>query len=305
VGKDSSLHFSRDRRRAWWARWPVFLVLALGLHLAVIAGLALLPARPREKKRPLPPVRHVVQLQRAAADSPGPPRPSGIVSTEDNSAERDTVKDEPRVKPRPAVSPRPRRPRPAPPAPPVPPPAAPSPEEAARPAVSVERPAEREAEAPSAPVKLFPTPEEAERILGITPETVPDAAPGKENAINSQKWLGASFFLRVREAVAQAWDPERVYRAHDPDGRVYGYKNWFTVLSITLDANGRLLEPVIIAQPSGLRFLDLEAIRAVRAAAPFLHPPKEIADPATGRIKFRFGFLVEVNAGLNFRMFRF
>ena len=82
-------------------------------------------------------------------------------------------------------------------------------------------------------------------------------------------------------------------------------KTWFNVLSITLDSNGRLLEPVIIAQPSGLRFLDLEAIRAVRAAAPFLNPPKEIADPVTGRIKFRFGFLVEVNAGLNFRMFRF
>lgn len=305
MGKNTTLLFSRDRRRARWAAWPMFLLLATVVHLLVIAALAWLPARPREKKSPLPPQRHVVQLQRSTPDSPVSPRPTGRVSTEDSAAVRDTVKEEPRVKPRPAVSSRPPRPRPAPPAPPAPPPAAPTPEEAARPSVSVERPAEREAETPSAPVKLFPTPEEAERILGITPETVPDATSGKENAINSQKWLGASFFLRVREAVAQAWDPERVYRAHDPDGRVYGYKNWFTVLSITLDANGRLLEPVIIAQPSGLRFLDLEAIRALRAAAPFLNPPKEIVDPATGRIKFRFGFLVEVNAGLNFRMFRF
>ncbi len=178
-------------------------------------------------------------------------------------------------------------------------------EPAAGPAAEAQKEAPASPAAPQGPIKLFPTEEEAQKILGIRPESAPpDVADGAETSLNSRKWIGASFFLRVREAVARTWDPERVYRAHDPDGRVYGYKNWLTVLTITLDARGNLLEPVIISQPSGLRFLDLEAIRAVRAAAPFLNPPPEIVDES-GRIKFRFGFLVEVNAGLNFRMFRF
>jgi len=281
--------------------------MALVVHAAVLAALAFLPTAPKGgQKKSQPPKQHVVQLQKQAPQSQVRPKPGELVSTEDRRAETNTIKKEPRQKPTPAwtrTPPRPRQEKPV--VAPVPPPA-PMAETAEKPALAVEKPAPMEADPSPTPVKLFPTAEEAERILGITPEqTPPDVNSGKENSINSQKWMGASFFLRVREAVAQAWDPEKPYRANDPDGTVYGYKNWFTVLSITLDANGRLLEPIIISQPSGLRFLDLEAIRAVRAAAPFLNPPKEIVDPATGRIKFRFGFLVEVNAGLNFRMFRF
>ncbi len=274
----------------------------------MLAALAFLPDRPDpEKKKKSPPARQrVVQVHRQSEPTPQKPNPGTLVSTEDRRAEKDMMKPAPRTRPSPS---RPRHlPRPRPQTPVVPPVAPPVPmaETPEKPALAVEKPAPMEAESSPTPVKLFPTAEEAERILGITPAAPPpDVSSGKDNAINSQKWMGASFFLRVREAVAQAWDPEKPYRANDPDGTVYGYKNWFTVLSITLDANGRLIEPIIISQPSGLRFLDLEAIRAVRAAAPFTNPPKEIVDPATGRIKFRFGFLVEVNAGLNFRMFRF
>jgi len=307
TGSPSSIRFSRKKRHHRWVGWSLFLALALVFHAAVLAVLAFLPDAPsRDRKTNRRPVQHVVQLHKPTKKINIPPKPGDFVSTEDRRAETDTVKKEPRIKPSPAGSrnvPRPRREKPV--VNPAPPPA-PMAEAAEKPALAVEKPAPMEADSAPTPVKLFPTAEEAERILGISPETTPqDVNSGKENSINSQKWMGASFFLRVREAVAQAWDPEKPYRANDPDGTVYGYKNWFTVLSITLDAQGRLLEPIIISQPSGLRFLDLEAIRAVRAAAPFLNPPKEIADPVTGRIKFRFGFLVEVNAGLNFRMFRF
>jgi len=287
--------------------WSIFLGMAFVLHAVVLAALAFLPDKPdRDRKKSDRPTQHVVQLQRQAPQSRVRPKPGEFVSTEDRRAETNTMKPEPRRKPSPALSRRPPRPQLKEPVMELAPQPAPMAQESEKPALASEKPAPMEAEAAPTPVKLFPTTAEAERILGITPEhTTPDVNSGKENAINSQKWMGASFFLRVREAVAQAWDPEPVYRANDPDGTVYGYKNWFTVLSITLDSKGRLLEPIIISQPSGLRFLDLEAIRAVRAAAPFTNPPKEIVDPATGRIKFRFGFLVEVNAGLNFRMFRF
>jgi len=306
-GLSTSLRFSRKKRQDRWVGWSIFLLLALVVHAAVLIALAFLPDRPDPEKKKSPSARqHVVKLQRPAAKNLEKPKPGELVSTEDRRAEKNMVKPEPHTKPapsRPRHQPRPRLVNPI--VPPVPPPV-PMAETPDKPTLAVEKPAPMEAESAPTPVKLFPTAEEAERILGITPAAPPpDVSSGRENSINSQKWMGASFFLRVREAVAQAWDPEKPYRANDPDGTVYGYKNWFTVLSITLDANGRLIEPIIISQPSGLRFLDLEAMRAVRAAAPFTNPPKEIVDPATGRIKFRFGFLVEVNAGLNFRMFRF
>ncbi|MBN2723040.1 MAG: TonB family protein [Deltaproteobacteria bacterium] len=154
-------------------------------------------------------------------------------------------------------------------------------------------------------VKLFPTESEYENILGIdNSDHVPDVKSGKKNVLKAKKWLGTSFFLRLREAVAQVWDPNTVYRKNDPDGSVYGFKNWFTVLRVTLDSKGNILKLIIVKQ-SGLKFLDVEALRAFRGAAPFLNPPPEIINPKTGNITFSFGFYVEVNTKIDFKLFKF
>ncbi len=305
--------FERKKPISKRLQWLIWLLAAVLVHLGVLVLLALVrDLKPPDETNKKPSNRHVVHMFRESSDKKSPPVESEFVSTEDQKAEKTTTVAEPIKSDRPVVPvPRPRpRPRPAE-RPPDPPPV-PVVSEEPSPAPSVadmkpEADGETKPSTDSSPVRLFPTPEETERILGIQPRQNPpaDVARGPDNRITSQRWMGASFFLRVREAVAQAWDPETAYRRHDPDGSVFGYKNWFTVLSITLDAEGRLLEPIIIAQPSGLRFLDMEAIRAIRAAAPFLNPPAEIVDPQTGRIRFRFGFLVEVHSGFSFRMFRF
>lgn len=297
-------------------RWAAAGTAAVLLHFLVLSLVFLWPSSPHRPKKKVPERQYLVRLQKPSAESRIPPE-TNRVSSENHATSRETRLEKPSEAPSEAPAHR----APARPAKPRAPATAQSGEPAA--SSSAETPGETKTEAkkpaetaadakpaeapaaPEGPIKLFPTDKEAEKILGIQPEIAPpDVASGAENAINSRQWIGASFFMRVREAVARTWDPEPVYRARDPDGRVYGYKNWLTVLTITLDAQGKLIEPIIISQPSGLRFLDLEAMRAVRAAAPFLNPPPEIVD-ASGHIKFRFGFLVEVNSGLNFRMFRF
>lgn len=290
-------------------RWVVASIAAILLHFVAITMFFLWPRSSPKVPKTLQ-RQYVVQLQRhTLEDQPKSSPSSNRVSTENHMTLKETKIETPQHSPTPlARHHKPRR------LSQVPSPVSvatttipePKPEPSAASAIATKPSEPTSTTSQGTPsIKLFPTEEETQKILGITPDiTPPDVATGSENAINSRKWIGASFFLRVREAVARSWNPEPVYRAHDPDGQVYGYKNWLTILTITLDAQGNLLEPIIISQPSGLRFLDLEAMRAIREAAPFLHPPPEIVD-ASGRIKFRFGFLVEVNAGFNFRMFRF
>jgi TonB family protein len=154
-------------------------------------------------------------------------------------------------------------------------------------------------------LKLFPTSAEALKILEIYEnDSIQNIASGKKNSLRAKKWIGASFFLRVREAIAQIWNPGKVYKKNDPDGSYYGFKNWVTFLKITLDSHGKILR-IIIIKPSGLTFLDKEALRAVNAAGPFPNPPKEIINKKSGKITFKFGFIVEVTTKLDFKMFRF
>jgi TonB family protein len=134
------------------------------------------------------------------------------------------------------------------------------------------------------------------------PEHLPDIREGEETALNSRKWLFASFFNRVKRFVSQHWDPATRYRKRDPYGNIYGIKDRLTVLSITLKQDGSLLS-ASVAKSSGLRFLDQEAIRAFQAAQPFHNPPKELAD-ADGKIRFRFSFFVYNSHRARFRVFR-
>lgn len=117
---------------------------------------------------------------------------------------------------------------------------------------------------------------------------------GDENLLNSKRWRFASFFNRVRNAVAQHWHPEVVHAARDPEGRIYGTKTRITRLRIRLNPDGSVRK-IRLERPSGVDYLDEEAIRAVRTAQPFNNPPPQLVDPASGFIDFGFGFIFEIN----------
>jgi TonB family protein len=115
---------------------------------------------------------------------------------------------------------------------------------------------------------------------------------GEATMLDSVRWKYASFFNRVRNAIDEEWEPQEVHKAHDPEGRTFGTRTRRTQLVIRLNPDGSIAR-VRLDHPSGAPHLDEEAIRAVRAAAPFVNPPPGLVDPDTGFIEFGFGFIFE------------
>ena len=145
----------------------------------------------------------------------------------------------------------------------------------------------------------------AKSVIGSAfPDALEDVPEGDQTLLNTKRWRFSSFFNRVKRAVAQHWHPDVVYREKDPTGKLYGYRSRLTVVRVWLYPDGRLKD-IVLLKSCGLPFLDEEAIRAFRAAAPFPKPPKRLVDRRTGLITFRFGFLFEVVKGPVLRVFRY
>lgn len=165
--------------------------------------------------------------------------------------------------------------------------------------------------APEAPRKtptlgqLRPSDEQVTRALGGgSADFLPEVEDGEDTALNSKRWRFASFFNRVKRQVAENWHPEIAYRRRDPYGNVYGFRDRMTVLRVSLWPDGNLKD-LLVEHPSGVAFLDDEALQAFRAAQPFLNPPRQLMDPDSGLISFRFGFIFEINSSPSFRVFRY
>ncbi len=117
--------------------------------------------------------------------------------------------------------------------------------------------------------------------------------PGESTVLNTQRWKYASFFNRLKNDIDQYWDPVARLRARDPDGRINGTKTRRTKLMIILNGDGSLHKVKLLGS-SNVDYLDDEAIRAVRSAAPFPNPPKGMLDPEDGKLYVPFGFIVEM-----------
>jgi TonB family protein len=157
---------------------------------------------------------------------------------------------------------------------------------------------------PGAPSALMPSEQQMARAVGSgSQDALKDIDDGEETALNSKRWKFASFFNRVKRQVADHWHPEEAYRRGDPTGSVYGSKNRLTVLRVQLKPDGTLAN-VALEQPSGVEFLDDEAIEAFKQAQPFPNPPRQLVDDG-GVINFRFGFLFELSGAPRMRLFRY
>jgi TonB family protein len=129
-----------------------------------------------------------------------------------------------------------------------------------------------------------------------------DVEEADENLLNTKRERFASFFNRVRNAVAQHWHPEVVHAARDPYGKVYGTKTRATRLRISLNRDGSLHQ-IWVDRPCGVDYLDEEAVRAVRAAAPFTNPPQQLVSLDSGHIDFSFNFILMIDGSK--RIFRY
>jgi TonB family protein len=150
---------------------------------------------------------------------------------------------------------------------------------------------------------LMPSEQQLAHAIGSgTQDALKDIDDGEETALNSKRWKFSSFFNRVKRQVADHWHPEEAYRRRDPTGSVYGSKNRLTILRVQLRPDGTLAN-VALEQPSGVDFLDDEAIEAFKQAQPFINPPRQLID--NGVINFRFGFLFELSGAPRMRLFRY
>jgi TonB family protein len=80
-----------------------------------------------------------------------------------------------------------------------------------------------------------------------------------------------------------------------------GASNWrnrATVVRVQLDRTGSLVDCSVL-QPSGLDYLDDEAVGAFRSAQPFLGAPLELVE-TDGYIYFNFAFVFDRN-GYSFK----
>ena len=154
-------------------------------------------------------------------------------------------------------------------------------------------------------LSLTPSTAQLARAVGSgTQDYLKDIEDGEETALNSKKWRFASFFNRVKRQVEEHWHPAEVYRRRDPTGAIYGHTNRFTVVRVQLKPNGNLLN-VALESPSGLEFLDDEAIQAFRAAQPFPNPPRGLIDEKEGLINFHFGFLFDLSGVSRPQLFKY
>lgn len=126
---------------------------------------------------------------------------------------------------------------------------------------------------------------------GPAPDHLEGVEEGEGTYLNARGWKYATYFNRIKEAVAAKWDPNTPLAARDPDGAMFGTQDRATLLGVTLDDTGHL-KSLVVSHPSGLDFLDRAALAAFKNAEPFVNPPRGIVD-AQGEIKFGFAFTVE------------
>lgn len=152
-------------------------------------------------------------------------------------------------------------------------------------------------------LNLLPSPAVVDKITGAAAnDHLQDVEEGDGTYLSTREWKYASFFNRVKQSVGQQWNPAQQLRLRDPTGNVYGGRDRYTLLSITLDDQGRLKD-AYVEKSSGLDFLDLEAVKAFERAQPFPNPPPGIlASDAT--VRFQFGFFLEMTGRPGMRLFR-
>jgi TonB family protein len=149
--------------------------------------------------------------------------------------------------------------------------------------------------------KLHPSASTYEKLVGgPAPDHVTGVEEGEGTFLNTREWKYASYFNRIKQAVANSWEPGRAIQRRDPDGTRFGGRDRDTVLAVRLDESGSLKD-VAVVKSSGLEFLDDVAVEAFRKAQPFANPPRGLADPR-GEIAFTFSFFIQNDGG--FRMFR-
>lgn len=140
-----------------------------------------------------------------------------------------------------------------------------------------------------------------ERGDGGTFNALRDIDEGDRTLLNRKHTRYWTFFDRMKRQLQREWNPGREYNKRDPYRNIYGVKDRYAVVNLTLKSDGSV-QKLHLSQSSGLDFYDDEAIRALLAASPFPNPPEGLKDE-DGLIHIRYGFYLQISTGSS-RFFR-
>ena len=150
---------------------------------------------------------------------------------------------------------------------------------------------------------LTPSPGVLDHIAGAAPnDHLQDVDEGDATFLNTREWRYASFFNRVKQSVGMQWHPNTVLRTRDPTGNIYGGRDRYTLVQVTLDERGGLKD-ISVERSCGVDFLDLEAVHSFERAQPFPNPPPGLVQ-ADATVRFEFGFFIDMSTGPKLRLFR-
>ena len=151
--------------------------------------------------------------------------------------------------------------------------------------------------------QLMPSQAALDKIIGAAPnDHLQDVEQGEGTFLNTKEWKYATFFNRVKQAVGRNWDPNEPLRQRDPTGEIYGGRDRYTILDVTLGGDG-LVKDIKVQRSSGVDFLDEAAIVSFRRAQPFPNPPPGLMGK-DGTVTFPFGFYLETGGRPLMRIFR-
>lgn len=115
----------------------------------------------------------------------------------------------------------------------------------------------------------------------------PDYKVGPHTYLNTLRFPKIGYFVRLKKIFRTTFDPipalrQQAYQISKGQVEV--------ILGVTVAPDGRL-DDLILISSSGLPLYDEEALRTIRASAPFAAPPKELLD-ASGKLRMSWTFTV-------------
>lgn len=126
-----------------------------------------------------------------------------------------------------------------------------------------------------------------------TNDHIKDVVAGAETQLNTREFLYYTYFNRIKKKLRQHWEPiihEKVRGLVRKGRELASNSSSTTRLIITLDAHGGLSR-VQVVTTSGVQDLDEAAIEALKVAAPFPNPPKDLI--TDGIVQINWDFVLE------------
>ena len=150
-------------------------------------------------------------------------------------------------------------------------------------------------------VNLFPSPQASQPpIVSGNQDYLEDLEQDAITSLNTWQWRYSSFFNRMKEAVSRVWSPYNAIQQFDPKGIQVRGRSFISEVLVTINTKGELVG-IELSRSCQVYFLDDEALRAFRAAAPFANPPKALFSGKT-TFSFNFAFHVSAESGMQFDM---